>query len=1763
MELKPKVIMWLKEIGVVKSSYNNDVSGKVPLTVVNELFKGKDEMMLVIKNLVDAYNMFYHLNFSYKKLDTLLCKEVTDGDIKVKVQNWKYIGDYLLNFGLSYSESQLQAIANGDVKLLETVITQIFTLTNDIIGKSTQCIGITSDNNTITTTQNNAQQQQPLSHVVSNNNNNNNNISAISDISYTSTSSQAINIHAIDTTKTYIECETPLEFFIVSLSKNIQINSKQAVALLANNRKYLTVLCFKGIKGSYTQIINWYEDIYINISSLISLANQYKDNKGMIYATIGVGLYSKSIEIISFTYAILKKLSEGIGLDMEWFYKEGVDLFMYVISKHTLKQTELIETFISFTYGHEEYIFNTIFKDKYYKDKDNKQTVIDFYINILTSSFTDAIAGLSHIACQFEKLFYNSIIDIILNETANNAVVAVTDNKDEYVNINLLNQLWFFNARYSRNNTYDQSIKNKILSYYKTLFRKNSNNDNQHISLICSYIIINMFLLLKQFAKHRIDGGPLIYKTLVFLFLENYNNIHTRELFLVNFSDFFITNPSAPLTILLEPYIKQLNNINTYSICDYNFLFSIINHPKYTCECAKGTCEFIIKNDNNKTYTRLNNTLLNLVLSLKLLQHKQDVYYYMNDVFVEYVHKLIVKYMECNFSDNSLLENVYDIMLYNYCNVNEEIYTAIVSAVEEYRKLNGCNKNALLALLWFYNEHDDVLLRLEETYSTEQMIISCKNNIKKDKANNITTTTNTVNANNAKGTNSKNENDLRQSVELLLKKIKNDKEVRSLKKKEEIKKKKIKEQKIKNTLHKELAKKSLSLGIDQSHFSSVPSLLDITCNSLIQDEGSIINNNSKLHNTHLHRPTSKMKLNTLLSFNQYNFIVKLHEEEPAEQQAIEAYNKKYKTQIKYLCKAISIDNGQITKASILKYLRSKNLSNNDITLDELSLCIRNCFGINLNELEQNQFKTLLTFLGYFILSKQNPCYTISECYYKFLQIIIPNLISNEKALIEKTHSKYKKVVSYLREHIIKGSLDLINIPPGIKIINKIDVIHKQKVPSLMKRNFTESYIICIEVLNDIIYDILGYGFLEKYTKVKKYEDVDIDIGSTRGWSNDIMIAYAKLSHDKAKIGVDVGDCLEEMLRKLCKGKDKMGNIILSNVEKEKLENNRKLNEVRSKKEEMRLRRRNQIKEKVEMFKKEKEEMKKKEIEEKEKNELKAKIDSHNVLIETKKKNKKVLDEIKELKKKKEEIQKQKENEIKEKEKQNEQKAKEEKNKFFKEQKTKLKEQFEQLKKQKENIYRQKIEKSPSHQKLPAIPKHNTKDKDKAYIEFDKNLITIITNIFKDNEDISFLFSKYEEHLKLIYDKYNKIYKNKLEFNNNDNNNCMYLNEFKEFLVDFLVLNVLVSTDQMNFAFKRIARKNDSKGDNLFITFDDFKIAILFMIVYAKMQSKLTKIEQHDIDVITKENVQLMFDYLDLKCPFDRRDVEGVINERRGMSVKEFFALQQERKRERVGIFKNKDISQVNTRAKSRPHSKIGIKKSNKDNNNSHIIQNMQRVNTELKRDRSVNVIKKKKEINEEQNNNNNSVVNEDNKDNKSGDVNVNVNVNVSKSKEKDDSVKDNENNNNNVVKTIINNSNNNVIPLPHKEKNKENNSDVEIIYDNETTNNEVTVNNNEHTMINSNNDDNTNTNNNKTITLTEQDKVQIYDNKEIVNNSNLTNKIFTSKPKKKKNSSNYVLKERKSNSRSNSQQKEKQMTQMKILDSNGKEETWNIEEDNA
>lgn len=1107
----------------------------------------------------------------------------------------------------------------------------------------------------------------------------------------------------------------------------------------------------------------------------------------------------------------------------------------------------------------------------------------------------------SNPSSQNNTIITNGISNNSENQTIENPIIPIIISSDPLTN------LWM-NICENPSQFDKQSITNTIIEL-KTIIRNSNEMTPQS-----SNAIIGLFTLLDRLAKVKAEGGPFLYKILVFSFFENYNNVDKREFFLSQFSNFFIKNQTVPISILLEPYIKQINIVKNISVADFTFIAYVINHPRFTVDNAKKIMEFSLGiTIENLLFARSANMIINLIFSTQILNKKPEIISLMEGKFYEYIRGILNLYvinLKKNIIDNAILETPYDIMLENYGKLNIKLHDLVIKVNEEHKKIKGNFSNALLALLWFYPDHDDVLLRLEEKYSDEgpkESYLFLKENLNKK---------NNIYIKNKKIDNSNKENDehLRRSVELVLQRIKEEKEKKAQQKKEQEIKKKLKEQKIQMALKKELAKKSLALGVESSHFTSICDKSNLTSltNQLIQEEGSIIKDKKQnITVATIIRPQSKMKLNTLINFNQFNFI-NLADEEPREQRAIEGYNTKYKLKIKQLCKALSNEKNVITKAAIIKYLRCKNITNEQFSLDELSLCIRNCFALNLNEINHSQFKTLLIYLAYIIISKIKVNYTLSECYYNFLNKVIPNLNNQNEYL-----GKYKPIISFIKKNIENSTITNINIPPGIKIVDKTEIIYKQKVPTLMKRNFTESYIICIDIVNSLLNEITGGGFLENFVKTKKIEDVEIDIGHLRKWSNAIMIAYAQLPKEYEKIGIEVADCLEYELRQLCKGRDKMGNVVIPPVKKEKIENSKKEIELKSKKEEIRIKRQNEIREKVENYKKEKEEKRKKELLEKEQKELEQKKQFHEMVVEAKKKNKKILEELNEIKKKKEEEKNQQLNEQKEKELQLELKQKKEKTKFFQKQNQKLKEQFQIIKTQKEQLIKKKMN---SNKRLPIIPKDYL-EKDKDYIEFDKKLISTLEKLLNDNQEISFIFSKFEEHLKLIFDIYSKIGQKKLTFNN-VGNSVLYINEFKEFLVNFAVLNILIFPDQMNFAFKRLSRKNDNKGDNLFITYDDFKTILIFMCIYSKFTDKSTKISQDDVDNLTSDNVKNFIEYLGLKVPFERREIENYINERRGMNAKEFFELQQKIKKEKIFLFK--PFIQKN-RSKSRPHSKVKIR----------------------------------------------------------------------------------------------------------------------------------------------------------------------------------------------------------------------------------------------
>jgi len=67
-----------------------------------------------------------------------------------------------------------------------------------------------------------------------------------------------------------------------------------------------------------------------------------------------------------------------------------------------------------------------------------------------------------------------------------------------------------------------------------------------------------LFKLLENFAEKKDYYASVVYKTISFALLENYNNPEITEFILRNFKDLFERNSNIPIGILLEPYVKQI-----------------------------------------------------------------------------------------------------------------------------------------------------------------------------------------------------------------------------------------------------------------------------------------------------------------------------------------------------------------------------------------------------------------------------------------------------------------------------------------------------------------------------------------------------------------------------------------------------------------------------------------------------------------------------------------------------------------------------------------------------------------------------------------------------------------------------------------------------------------------------------------------------------------------------------------------------------------------------------------------------------------------------------------------------------------------------------------------------------------------------------------------------------------------------------------------------------------------------------------------------
>ena len=154
-------------------------------------------------------------------------------------------------------------------------------------------------------------------------------------------------------------------------------------------------------------------------------------------------------------------------------------------------------------------------------------------------------------------------------------------------------------------------------------------------------------------------------------------------------------------------------------------------------------------------------------------------------------------------------------------------------------------------------------------------------------------------------------------------------------------------------------------------------------------------------------------------------------------------------------------------------------------------------------------------------------------------------------------------------------------------------------------------------------------------------------------------------------------------------------------------------------------------------------------------------------------------------------------------------------------------------------------------------------------------------------------------------------------------NSLCFNEFKEFLINFGILNVLISMEQMNFIFKRLSRLNNVKSNledkdikdkikfeqKQYLTFNDFKMSLLLILILSNMENDNVQIMKSDYENLNEKLIELLFEYLELNIPFYRRDIEDMINHRRNMNSKEFKDWKKKKKKDLLNIFNKLYINQ--------------------------------------------------------------------------------------------------------------------------------------------------------------------------------------------------------------------------------------------------------------
>lgn len=385
------------------------------------------------------------------------------------------------------------------------------------------------------------------------------------------TTDGSLLLNNIDSSCSLEDSESVLEFLLLGFCKAFRVTPKVAAGLLTQKCSFLSQIVGKGLKGSFEPVLDWLDIMMGNISIALRLVENEQSGLQLFFSCFRTGIFSKKLmvnvktaETMVAYHTQMKYLEASLW---EWFLAQS-DM-IYAIFKLVEDNKSDMGIFLTLLYTFSKKNLDVIFNFHLQDYCKTTQNYIKF-ISLCVGTFSRT---------HYAQFFFNQGLidiwaDISLRESEKDP--KNLDRKSFY--INFICEIW---SSFSNIIELKEELGTNMLAVIKRSTRE--------ASKVLKFIIYGrLFHLLNVFTTQKTSFAPIVYKTLAFFLIENYADDRIREFLLGNFKLTFSENENIPLSILLEPLIKQSQVSKTahFNLCDFDFYYYIAQHPRLSIKDA-------------------------------------------------------------------------------------------------------------------------------------------------------------------------------------------------------------------------------------------------------------------------------------------------------------------------------------------------------------------------------------------------------------------------------------------------------------------------------------------------------------------------------------------------------------------------------------------------------------------------------------------------------------------------------------------------------------------------------------------------------------------------------------------------------------------------------------------------------------------------------------------------------------------------------------------------------------------------------------------------------------------------------------------------------------------------------------------------------------------------------------------------------------------------------------------------------------------------